>query len=102
MKLYEDASCRKEIKESLHLGELLGGESKVYEFFIHNSDTRNSLRNIQIKVDNPEVVIVSCPTTLKANESKSFKLQWDADVTLEEGLDVNLEIYAQKVCGGMA
>lgn len=111
--LYEDRACRKEIGV-LDLNEIFGGDTKIYEFYIKNEDSKNYLREIKYKlgipkinkqtnerkfIQHPELSILEAPVTLNPKESGIIKIRWKANVDLEAGLKgVILEMSAQKVC----
>ena len=90
MKLYKDKGLTQEVK-ALDFGIVPAGETKKYEFFIHN-DTKAWIRELKFKVGHTEVRVIDAPTQLEAGDRGILVLEWSPSVTLKEGLRAKLAI----------
>lgn len=97
MKYYSDRNLKHEIK-TLKLGIVPAGDKRRFEFFVKN-DTTGYLREIQFKISNNEVKVISAPNALDPGESGSLLVEWAPSITLKEGLDTQVHVLARALYG---
>jgi len=95
MKIYKNKALTERV-EKLDLGTVLAGETKQYEFFLHNDSPAN-LVDLQFSIDNKEASIVSFPSLLKSDEVGRLLIEWTPSVTVKSGLKTNLEIRGSEI-----
>jgi len=78
------------------LGIVPAGDTKTYTFYLHN-DQDCQLTNIQVKVRHPEVTIIRAPQALEAKGSGAIEVQWAPSVTVKQGLNTPIEIFADEL-----
>ena len=90
MKIYADKELKKQVEE-LDFGIVLAGETKTFEFFLHN-DTVAEVDEIVPSVANAEVEILAYPKNLKAGESEKITFSWSPTLTVKKGLRALLDL----------
>ena len=88
MRLFEDKSLTKEAK-TVDFGIVLAGDTKRVTYYLFNETSAEAVE-IKPTADNPEVSIISCPTTLKSKEVDSITLEQKASVSIRKGLKTSL------------
>lgn len=85
-----------DVGDTIDLGIVSVGESKIFEFFLHNN---SEFRNIDIKVsvENDEVDILSVPEKLNADEKSVFKIKWTPSLEVKKGLKTTVKITAMEL-----
>ena len=100
MKLYKDEKLTEEISSELNLGRVEVGSTQNYVYWIHN-DSNAFVESIKLTLDNvvdsEEVLIVSKPETLKANEKSKIELAWTPTLKLKQGLRTQLKVSGIQV-----
>jgi len=92
MKVYKDKALTKEITaKTLELGIVPAGESRKFEFYIHNN-TKAWIRELQFKVEHAEVRVMDAPTELESAQTGVLVLEWSPSVTLKEGLRAGISV----------
>jgi hypothetical protein len=80
----------------LDLGKVNAGESKEYTYYLLN-DSDGELQNIEIKIENSEVSILSKPTVIFANQKDVVKIKWSPSLTVKKGLKTSIKIEAEEI-----
>jgi hypothetical protein len=88
LKIFKDKALTQEVK-TLDFGIVPAGETRKYEFYIHN-DTKAWIRELELKVGHPEVRVIDGPTELESGDSGVLVLEWTPSLTVMEGLKVRL------------
>ena len=100
MKLFKNRQLTERVDSGkIDLGIVEGGESQKYTYYLVNDHSRGYARNIKAVVDNKEIHILKCPTTLGINESGVFEFEWKCDVKLEEGILPKFSFTYDIICG---
>jgi hypothetical protein len=90
MKIFKDASLKEEVKD-LDMGIVLAGDTKQVTYYLYN-DTDAEVVELKPVIDNAEVKVVSCPSTLKSKESAPAVFEWTASITVKRGLRTQLNL----------
>lgn len=81
----------------LDLGKVKVGDSKEYTYILYN-DVDCTLENIEIKIANKEVTVLSKPEVLSAFEKAEIRLKWTPIVAVKpKGLKTSIQIDADEV-----
>ena len=85
-----------EILTDLDLGIVDAGDTKEYSYIFYN-DTEAELVNIEVKILDKEVTILSSPKNLNPYEKAEFKIKWSPSLEIKKGLKTSIEINAQEI-----
>ena len=100
MKIFKDKSLREAVtSNTLDLELVEGGSTRKYIYHILNDHQKGEIRNLKVVVDNKEIEILKCPTTIGINEVKEFEFQWKADIKIEEGIRPKWKFTYDIICG---
>ena len=100
MKIFKNRQLTEKIDSNkLDLEIVEGGDSRKYTFYLLNDHLRGVVKNLKAVVDNKEVKILKCPTTLGINESAPFEIEWNCDATIEEGILPKFSFTYDIICG---
>jgi len=100
MKFFKNKRLTESIDpKRLDLEIVEGGSSKDYTFYIQNDHARGEVRNLRAVVDNKEIEILHCPTTIVKNESVEFKFRWNCDAKVEDGILPKFKFTYDIICG---
>lgn len=98
MKIYSDKELKNEIGTQFDFGVLPAGTSKIYEYWIKN-DKSSVLKQLTFSLAHEELKIVEAPTEIIAFDVKHLAIQWDAAISREEGLKVDLRVLGIELFG---
>ena len=97
MKIYKDRNLTDEVT-TLDLGILPAGERFDYTFYVFNN-SEATLRDMEFKVDHPEIMIMDYPEALAPQGIDKLVIRWIPSITLKEGLKVELKIIGKELYG---
>ena len=102
LKLFEDKELTREIleKDILPLGTepVPAGESRQFRFYLQNPSLAY-IKEIIVDVPHNEVHVVEAPMEMYPHTVEEIIIQWDASVTLKEGLKTRINISAKEIYG---
>lgn len=100
MKLFKNKQLTESIDaNNLDLGLVEGGSSAKYTFYLYNDHPKGEIRNLKVVVDNKEISVLKCPSTIRINESAEFEIEWKCDAKLEEGILPKFSFTYDIICG---
>jgi autonomous glycyl radical cofactor GrcA len=80
----------------IDLGIVDVGKEKEYTFYLNN-DSDAELKNIVLKPDYEEVVVVSAPNQIQPNSTEAFIIKWAPTLKLKQGLKTTVNITATEL-----
>lgn len=93
MKIYKDVNLTQEISEdTLDLGTIMAGDTKIYEFYIYNDNPKGRLINLEYSINSEEIQVVSSPKELNPKETGKLIINYSPVATIEEGLRAKIKI----------
>lgn len=115
MKLFEDGELHKPILNEINLGIVNAGETKRYEYYLHNSLNaevidivpriellernlnESNLQNASFPAKDEKIEIIEHPKSLKKNESGKIIFEWTPSVSVKVGIKAILEISTREI-----
>lgn len=96
MEIYKDKTLKEKIDNTLDLGRVKAGESKIFSYYIYN-ETGAIVEDIKFNIPNDEVEISSAPVMLNPRSGEKLILKWTPSITLKRGLKTLLKIKAAEL-----
>jgi hypothetical protein len=108
MKLFSDSNYQNEISldDEITFGVVPAGSQSNLSIYILNDekDDRGKfipIINIKVSLNNPEITILSSPTSLPPQGKAKIDLQWNASLDLRQGLKstaTSININGEGLC----
>lgn len=99
MKYFTDQNLTDEIlNDTLLLGTVPGGETKQFTIWALNN-YKTFIKDLKFSIAHSEVKIIKAPETMIADDRQKIVFTWSPSITLEEGIEVTLEMIGQKIWG---
>lgn len=95
MKLFSDSLLKTEVS-TLDFGIVEAGESKTVSYYLLN-DTGTEVIDLEYKVSNKEITILSSPRELAKDKSGEIKLLWKSNLNVKAGLKATLDIKGSEI-----
>lgn len=100
MKIFKNKQLTEAVDSNkFDLDLLEGGESRKYTFYLFNEHTKGAIKNLKAVVDNKEIKILKCPTSIGIKESAAFEFEWNCDVSIEEAIQPKFSFTYDIICG---